>query len=188
MDWGSGQQGTASANQHSMCSPSQTLSTCLSGIEGFLSLNLLLAGGLPRETALALAAQDIHTMGDWSSPMHVSDSGVPFVWNDPPRTSSEFQEHMLGEATFGSDPQRFYLGVRLIVGTYLPFFPNEQGSFKNLDTWIIDDARTRAGRELGMRTLGGYRRVAEWHRSGPSAIERERLAQCYSGNPAACDR
>jgi hypothetical protein len=87
----------------------------------------------------------------------------------------------LGEESADANPQRFYMGVRLVVAMYLAFFPDEAKSLSGLETDIINDARERA--ELFYPRMGV---AAGREAAGAMNIAVERTAQCWAGNPAAC--
>ncbi len=79
------------------------------------------------------------------------------------------------------NPNRYYLGVRLMVAMYLYRFPEESDKFKNLDSRILDDAHTRAINLLSGGASGDY--LGMRFQTDRNA---QRLAVCWSGNPAAC--
>ena len=92
--------------------------------------------------------------------------------------------HMSAEASVDVNPNRYYLGVRLMVALYLTRFPEEKGKFATLESWIFQDARDRAFRTTYSASpdFGDYLR---WRIDTDNRSDR--LAQCWAGNPAACD-
>lgn len=184
MDFGDGAQDPGRANLHSMCTPKQDVGGCLGGIESSLSTDMKLASESDRSLALGFVGSALHTIADWSSPAHVNDSGIPYTWTDPPRYSADFRAHFSGESAVDVNPTRFYLGVRLMVALYLTRFPEEKSKFANLDSWILQDARIRAYNPYASSSQN----PADYLRARVEADNKsERLAQCWAGNPAACD-
>jgi hypothetical protein len=127
--------------------------------------------------------QAIHTIADWSSPEHVSDAGMPFAWNGPGSLSPEMRSHILGELTWDASPGRYYLGVRLMVAMYLTRFPDEQSHFSGLESWILQDAREKAH-----NLLTPFAGTSDHGLPSEADNAADRLAVCWAGNPAACDR
>jgi RHS repeat-associated protein len=184
MDFGPGQQDPSKSNEHSMCAPGQGTAACLGGIENVLFTDMQAASVFPRSTALSIVGQAMHTIADWTSPTHVSDSGIPYTWNAPPIFSGTFIGHIKGEASMYANPGRYYLGVQLMVSMYLKRFPEETGKFKNLNSWIMQDARRRAYSLMPPEIPSSSFDYFSWSKERDQMAER--MAQCWAGNPAAC--
>lgn len=181
MDYHKGQQDPSNANQHAMCGSGQGTGACLQGISDFLLANVLAAQQTTGDLSLDYLGEALHTISDWTSPAHVSDAGIPYTWYHS--GTGENIPHFMSESSSDVNPGRFYLGVRLEVEIYKTVHPDRAGDFKNLDSWILQDARQRAAREGAPsggdpRTLGGGR---------SNVVGEEMKAQCWAGNPAACN-
>jgi hypothetical protein len=140
----------------------------------------VLPNGIFQAAGLEALGNLIHTVQDFTSPMHTTADGTPMVWNGgywPPRKWGPGLQHVMGEDTPFDDWSRIGLAIRLTMAAFMQGSP-ELAARGGLTPATFDKEATR-------RITDYVNHI--WQPNspgGPAAQDAARL--CALGNPAAC--
>ena len=130
-------------------------------------------------TSLEWLGQAIHTLQDYTSPVHTSASGAPLPWNGAGAFGISGVNHWARESSADKDWTRIGLAIRLTVAAFMetnPALAKSRG---------LTDATFRAQSD---QRISQY---VDWFYSQPvennePAWQRGAARLCALGNPAAC--
>ena len=129
-------------------------------------------------TAAGLAAlgDAIHTVEDYTSPMHTSTTGEALVWRGALHGGLA---HWEGEASPMADWSRIGQAIRLTMAAYLQANPVEAGK------------HGLTNKTFDVQAQGRIEDYVRWFYAGSdfqqsSVIQEDAARQCALGNPAAC--
>ena len=182
-------------NTHAMANQGQSSQSALDGMWEFVSSKMnivsqnLGSGGTLNSTGIDALGDAIHTVEDFTSPMHTDSNFMPYVWNGgfwPPSKWGPGVTHVDGEASPAQDWARIGFAMRLTMAALLQSGAScesgkrcltAQNFESELDRNITDYVNSFYGAQ---QTLGGFP-------SGANQEQAEMARQCALGNRAACN-
>jgi RHS repeat-associated protein len=126
----------------------------------------------------------IHTVQDYTSPMHTTGDFMPMVWNGgfwPPTKWGPGLAHWEGEASPIADWSRIGFAIRLTMAAYMQ--ANPEAAAKNGLTDETFDSQ--ANKRINNYVNWFYQNSS--FGEGQNIIREDAARQCALGNPAACD-
>jgi RHS repeat-associated protein len=145
------------------------------------------ANGQLNSTGLDALGDAIHTVEDFTSPMHTDANFMPMEWHGgfwPPSKWGPGAAHVFGENSPERDWARIGYAIRLSMAALLQSGAGcEQG--KRCLTAANFESEVRKNTEDYVR-WHYYEDANHYHNNGNNAVEEDAARQCALGNPAAC--
>jgi RHS repeat-associated protein len=184
-------------NKHAMINEGQSAPEALNSMWTFVASKMTIASqnvsstGTLNKVGLDALGDAMHTVQDFTSPMHTDSNFVPMVWNGgywPPSKWKPGAAHVLGEDVPSADWSRIGYAIRLTMAAYLQVGA-ACGPKKRCLTEANFESEVRNNIEDYVQYF--YNVLvppsAERGEQGESgAQEQDAARQCALGNPAAC--
>jgi len=145
-----------------------------------IAQNNTLPNGVFQQAGLEALGDLIHTVQDFSSPMHTTDDGTPKVWNGgfwPPSKWGPGFNHYMGEGSPYDDWSRVGLAIRLTMAAFMQASPKLAAAGGLTPATFDREAAKRITDYVDQMWTPNVR-------GDPVAAGAARL--CALGNPAAC--
>jgi len=178
-------------NTHSMANRNQSSQDALTGTWRFVSAQMaMIPGNIGLGGTLTTAGLDelgsaLHTVQDYTSPMHTDSNFNPMEWRGgywPPWKLGPGAAHVLGESNPASDWSRIGLAVRLTMAAFL-----QSGAACESGRRCLTEANFETEFRRNVEDYVSHHYAFLPSVGGSPAIE-DAARQCALGNPAACFR
>jgi len=174
-------QKPADQYKHAMRTPGQSVDAETNEMWNFVASKMQQAqqgvsGGTFTAAGLAALGDAIHTVEDYTSPMHTSASGEPMVWYGALHGGLA---HWEGEASPMADWSRIGEAVRLTMAAFMQANPVEAANHGLTPSTFNAEANKRIEDYVRSFYAG-----SDFQQS--NVIQEDAARQCALGNPAAC--
>ena len=139
---------------------------------------LLHSGGRFSDLSIVFLGDAIHTVQDYTSPMHTTASGELLPWLGLGAHTLGALGHYMGESTPDHDWSRIGWAIRLTMAAYMQANPQHAAANGLTEATFNKQAEQRISQYVDWFYLGTST-------LSPGMIDAAR--QCALGNPAACD-
>ena len=147
----------------------------------------VLPNGIMQTDGLRALGNLIHTVEDYTSPMHTDSNFMPQVWNGgwwPPSGWGPGLAHVDGEASPSQDWARIGLAVRLTMAALLQ---SKKGCESGRRCLTEANFESEFQSNITYYINHFYDRPSRSPNPGFTAIQEDMARQCALGNPAACE-
>ena len=178
-------------NRHSMANTGQSSQDALNGMWNYVrdEMNIVTSSTVGSGNSLNITGVNalgdaIHTLEDYTSPMHTDHAFMPMEWDGgtwPPSKWGPGLNHVLGEQSPDQDWSRIGLAVRLTMAAYLQ---SGEGCQSGKRCLTADNFEYEFQQNMTEYVNNFY----ATHNAGASSeAQKDAARQCALGNPAACD-